>query len=696
MLSHEPNRQEANRTPIEVVLDAFKRTTGHDPAKSGVSGWKTCCPAHDDHNPSLSVSEAEDGRVLLNCLTGCEFDRVLEACGLSKRDLFPDAGGYHSSSTSSLPHRRPVTGIGERRKSKPSGQAWPTSAEAIDYLERKRGPRCAAWTYRDAEWNEIGIVIRWDQKGGGKNILPLNHSADGWRIGAMPEPRPLYLLPDVIDAEVVYVVEGEKAADAAKSIGLTVTTSCSGSNAAGMSDWSPLAGKRVVIIPDNDKPGSKYAQTVADIVTSLDPPATVRIVDLTDDWSELPEKGDIDDWCEQFDGTEPETPRRRIEALAERSEPWIPRTAGKASQRNGLVHRAVLQRFSEVEPESLRWLWPGRIPSGMLTVVSGNPAGGKSFVMVDIVARVTAGRAWPDGADAEEPGDVIMVNVEDAVAVVQRPRLDAAEADVERVRRIDSIELSDGGNIIEQRSFCIMQAAEVLRSAVEQLERPRLVVLDPLAAFLAGVRSNDQGDIRAAFTPLVQLAEDFDVAIVFVHHNRKGTGSHASERLSGSLQIGATVRQSWEVVRDPEDENRRLLLPGKNSNARDCGGLAFRIVDTDISLSENDDFVGRVEWEPGVIDLSADEFTRCQADEQSRDPWPVEWLRDHLNDGPKAASEVSRAAKTDGLSGKQIRTARERLKVVPYKSDFKGGWIWELPDSELGSSADSAKPPEAA
>lgn len=59
-------------------------------------------------------------------------------------------------------------------------------------------------------------------------------------------------------------------------------------------------------------------------------------------------------------------------------------------------------------------------------------------------------------------------------------------------------------------------------------DRPRLIILDPLAAFLAGVRSNDQGDIRAALSPLVQLAEEFDVAIVFVHHDRKGTGSHAS------------------------------------------------------------------------------------------------------------------------------------------------------------------------
>jgi hypothetical protein len=291
-----------------------------------------------------------------------------------------------------------------------------------------------------------------------------------------------------------------------------------------------MAGKNIVIIPDNDKPGREYAETVASVVTQLDSAATVQILDLSTDWPELPNKGDLADWCEAHDSTEPETLRGRIEALASKTEPWVPNAGPETSSKRPRVRRAVLQRFSEVEPETLRWLWLGRIPSGMLTVVSGNPAGGKSFLVADMVARVSTGTDWPDGSPAEEPGDVIMVNVEDAVAIVQRPRLDAAKADVGRVLRIDSVELSDGQDVIENKTFCIMEAAEVLRSALEQLERPRLVTLDPLAAFLAGVRSNDQGEIRSAFSPLVHLAEEFDVAIVFVHHNRKGTGSHSSEK----------------------------------------------------------------------------------------------------------------------------------------------------------------------
>tara|TARA_R110002072_G_C7978996_1_gene536132 strand:- start:156777 stop:157094 length:318 start_codon:yes stop_codon:yes gene_type:complete len=105
----------------------------------------------------------------------------------------------------------------------------------------------------------------------------------------------------------------------------------------------------------------------------------------------------------------------------------------------------------------------------MLTVISGNPAGGKWFLMIDIVARVTTGTNWPDGSPAEEPGDVILVNVEDAVSIVQRPRLDAARADLNRVRRISGVELSSGEDVVENKTFSIMEAADVLRSALEQL-----------------------------------------------------------------------------------------------------------------------------------------------------------------------------------------------------------------------------------
>ncbi|MGZ0174566.1 MAG: hypothetical protein ACKVHE_34120 [Planctomycetales bacterium] len=116
----------------------------------------------------------------------------------------------------------------------------------------------------------------------------------------------------------------------------------------------------------------------------------------------------------------------------------------------------------------------------------------------------------------------------------------------------------------------------------------------------------------------------------------------------------------------------------------------------DISLSDDGDFVGKVDWQPGTVDLSADQAARFSTDEESCDPWPVEWLRDFLTDCAKPANEVQVAARSMGLSEKQLRTARLRLKVTSRKSDFKGGWLWELSVSCSDRSSDSDTPLEAA
>lgn len=145
--------------------------------------------------------------------------------------------------------------------------------------------------YHDAAGDPVGLVVRWDLSDGNKDIRPVSRYPDGWRVAAMPEPRPLYRLPELLlaDAEKpVVVVEGEKCADAAWSLGFVATTSAGGSQAAAKTDWRPLAGKEVWIMPDNDAPGRKYAETVAGILARLTPAPVIRVVELPG----LPDGGD--------------------------------------------------------------------------------------------------------------------------------------------------------------------------------------------------------------------------------------------------------------------------------------------------------------------------------------------------------------------------------------------------------------------
>lgn len=292
--------------PTTVLLDALYQKTNFEPKSTG-SGWITRCPAHDDHNPSLSVSEGDDGRALFNCLAGCPPDAVLSALGLNAADLFNrDVSAKPQSSQRSE---------GFRRQSK----SFETAEAAIQNIEANKGQRSKTWSYYSADGQLVGMVLRWDREGG-KDIMSLALINGEWQFKSMPTPRPIYRLPELAKAGTVYVVEGEKAADAAVSVGLNATTSAGGSKAAKQTDWSPLAGRDVVIIPDNDVPGAQYAETVAAMLLAFAKPATVRIVDLKADWSELPDAGDISDWCDHHDAVEPDTLRERIEALAAQSE----------------------------------------------------------------------------------------------------------------------------------------------------------------------------------------------------------------------------------------------------------------------------------------------------------------------------------------------------------------------------------------
>jgi len=249
--------------------------------------WSARCPAHEDRHPSLSLTRGRDDRVLLNCHAGCPIESVVSALGLTIRDLMPS----DNSDTDKTPRRRPESRVSSVSvSSAPSGRTYPTARAAVANLERRRGRRSMSWTYHNATGEPVGVILRWDRPGG-KMIIPVSRFEDGWQIAGMPSPRPLYRMGELRNAVRVYICEGEKAADAASSLGLIATTSAHGSSSPHKSDWTPLAGKECILLPDNDDAGRAYAEAVADILHRLRPRPIVKIVDLPG----LPPGGDIAD-----------------------------------------------------------------------------------------------------------------------------------------------------------------------------------------------------------------------------------------------------------------------------------------------------------------------------------------------------------------------------------------------------------------
>src|SRR5437016_3671466 len=93
----------------------------------------------------------------------------------------------------------------------------------------------------------------------------------------------------------------------------------------------------------------------------------------------------------------------------------------------------VMASLVDCAAEETKWLWPERIARGTVTLLAGYPDVGKSFVALDIAARVSRGQAWPDGAASEGAGNVMLLTAEDHFVRKVQPALAIGGADFARI-----------------------------------------------------------------------------------------------------------------------------------------------------------------------------------------------------------------------------------------------------------------------
>lgn len=248
-----------------------------DDVKQNGSYYMACCPAHDDKNPSLKVSINKNGWVDLKCFAGCTEGQILGALGIEKRDLAPED------------------------KPTPKRKAARRIVASYDYTDEDGALLFQAVRYEPKDFRQ--------RRPNGKG---------GWIYSLDDTRRVLYRLPELLAADpsrVVFLVEGEKDADALRGLGLVATC-----NPMGAGKWDDaynqtLAGRRVVILPDNDEPGRRHRDKVAAALAGI--VAELRVVDLPN----LPEKGDVSDWI-SAGGTV-----AALRAIVDATGPYTPSTA---------------------------------------------------------------------------------------------------------------------------------------------------------------------------------------------------------------------------------------------------------------------------------------------------------------------------------------------------------------------------------
>lgn len=298
---------------VRAVLEHFEGVVEKAPGK-----WRCLCPAHADRNPSLEITLTDDGKLLAKCWTGCSFKAITEAARLPQSAWFPPKDDYHHTN-----------GNGKPKKQK--GRTYPTLQAAIgaaDWAIKKDNPDAAfveSWEYHDAKGHVAFVVARWnlpkrkEDTKAKKEFRPFHLAAEGWRISDPPGKLPLFGLRELVAADPsipVYVVEGEGKARLLRSFGFTVTCSAHGADGSEKTDWTPLADRVVIVLPDANQAGEAYAAAVAAFLHGLSKPARVKIAKLPG--LEPGSGDDIKEFVElrREDGKDDHAIHAEIEALA--------------------------------------------------------------------------------------------------------------------------------------------------------------------------------------------------------------------------------------------------------------------------------------------------------------------------------------------------------------------------------------------
>jgi hypothetical protein len=300
---------------------------------------------------------------------------------------------------------------------------------------------------------------------------------------------------------------------------------------------------------------------------------------------------------------------------------------------------------SQLTQRDVVYLWYRRLAQGKLAILDGDPGLMKSLVTLDLCARITTGRAFPDGSSAGPPRNTVVISAEDNAEDTIRARLQALGADLDRV-------------VVYERArspLYLPGDSDVLDKVVGYSEAV-FVVIDPIMAFLdPRYHSGSEQRVREALYPLEQMANKHQCAVLMQRHLNKKAGSQPLYRGLGSIAFSAACRIAWLIAPDPHQPGRNVLAEVKNNVAGRQPSLAYT-VNAPEGGQATINWLGPSPWSARDLLTAAGE----------RLPPPREEARDFLAgflaNGPRLARDIWIAAQEQGLSERTLRRARRELR----------------------------------
>lgn len=356
--------------------------------------------------------------------------------------------------------------------------------------------------------------------------------------------------------------------------------------------------------------------------------------------------------------------------------------------------RPAVRSGADYARRPVEWLWHKRIPVGKVTLLCGDPGLGKSLVALDVAARVTTGAPFPatpikpqsssplnpepqtlNPTDSRPgylrsgsaPGSVLVLTNEDDIADTIRPRFEALGGDLRRIFFDESITnlRDDFARLVE---------------TLDSIPDCRLIIVDPVNAFVGPSDSHFHTVVRRVLKPLADLAKQRGIAILAVTHLRKSNGA-TIQRAAGTMGFVGFARTVWTISRDRRDPKRRVVVPAKNNLGPTDDALAYSI-----AVHQELD-VPMLAWEPQPLSTTDIEEATAPV-KKSRGPEAEErraasvWLTTALTPGPRNAGDLIREGKEEGYNP---RTLRRGLEAIGGRSTYHGmfdGWRWSIPRPE--------------
>ena len=535
--------------------------------------WMASCPVsshgqgNGDRNPSLCVSETDEGKPLFKCFSGCSQESVFNA--VKDYGLLPDL----PNPTDFLTQLKPI-----QKQDPVLEQEWHYTDEdgVVQHIkQRYKTFDAKGKTYKQYRVDENG---RRHASMTGANIVPYN-------------------LPEVDFARktgrTVFLCEGEKAADALKSLGVVATCTHNGASNFPEDVVKHLVGLTIAIVPDNDTVGWEYARKAVAALKAVT--KSIRVVDLQldevkEDAYEFVYKygGDKDRLVDLTKATQAiaseldvTTPARLI-GVAETQENQDLELPAVTPTREGFK----LEAWDDIEDEPVEWLINGVIPQKSFVALYAPPASFKSFIALDIAECIATGRAFL-GNEITRRGAVLYIageghgGIGSRIKALKTHHETPVGAPVYFLRR--QVNLRSSKTDLQS----LVDAIDDLK-AINEINF-ELIIIDTLARAFGGGNENASEDMGAFITAAGAIQGRYECGLLVVHH----AGKDATKGLRGHSSLLGAVDTELEIIRiEGAQPPKGILHISKQKDGEDGQRIGFKMVEVTTGSTGIIDFEG--------------------------------------------------------------------------------------------------------